>query len=278
MTSSTEHTYHGNCHCGAFKYTLTLPAPITHALNCTCSICTRHGFIFTFAPGRDALKITKGSIDATLKSYSFGPRTRTFYFCPHCGTPMMCINPTATDPKYSLALNVRAFHDIDLERLQIGVYDGAAVGEPWVPHTPIPAEEHVLAGNVHNGSCHCGAVRVAVVAPPGLEGCGVWTCNCSLCRRRGFLWMYPPPQDVVMREKQEGVSLTPYYFGERRGTHTFCSTCGVSVINMLTQPNRAFLKTPVNVRCLEGLDIGALQKRAEMLDFASREPQYVVPE
>lgn len=42
------------------------------------------------------------------------------------------------------------------------------------------------------GSCHCGAVRIAVARAPEWVG----ACNCSLCRRTGALMAYYPPAEV----------------------------------------------------------------------------------
>ena len=39
---------------------------------------------------------------------------------------------------------------------------------------------------MHQGSCHCGAVRVTLPATPVVAT----RCNCSLCRRIGGPWVY----------------------------------------------------------------------------------------
>ena len=41
-------------------------------------------------------------------------------------------------------------------------------------------------------SCHCGAVRLEIDAPPS----EVTECNCSICRRYGVLWTYYTPEQV----------------------------------------------------------------------------------
>jgi len=42
MAEPTEqlHTYHGNCHCGAFKFAVKLPE-VKDVYACNCSICVR---------------------------------------------------------------------------------------------------------------------------------------------------------------------------------------------------------------------------------------------
>ena len=40
-------TYEGGCHCGYIKFSVTLTPtlPQTEVLNCTCSACTRFGYL-----------------------------------------------------------------------------------------------------------------------------------------------------------------------------------------------------------------------------------------
>jgi hypothetical protein len=39
---------------------------------------------------------------------------------------------------------------------------------------------------MHQGSCHCGAVRLTLPSTPEVAT----DCNCSLCRRIGGPWVY----------------------------------------------------------------------------------------
>lgn len=64
-------TYHGNCHCGAFKFSVKLPE-LTSVTECNCSICFKKGYKWVF-PGADVLTIDKG--EGTLKDYHFGQHT-----------------------------------------------------------------------------------------------------------------------------------------------------------------------------------------------------------
>ena len=40
----------------------------------------------------------------------------------------------------------------------------------------------------HEGSCHCGAIRIAIDGDPLDAG----ECNCSICRRTAALWTALP--------------------------------------------------------------------------------------
>jgi hypothetical protein len=72
------------------------------------------------------------------------------------------------------------------------------------------------------GSCHCRAVRFEVLADAAAE---VEACNCSICRRTGFLHLIVP-QDRF-RLLQGSGSLTEYRFNTGTARHSFCKVCGV---------------------------------------------------
>ena len=57
------------------------------------------------------------------------------------------------------------------------------------------------------GSCHCGAVRIAVPRAPEW----VRRCNCSFCKRTGSLMAYYPDDGAV---KIEGETVA-YIWGDR---------------------------------------------------------------
>lgn len=96
-----------------------------------------------------------------------------------------------------------------------------------------------------SGSCHCGAV--AFEADGEIDH--VVSCNCSWCRRTGFLhWNVEPS---AFRLVSGGDMLTTWQFGTMTSKNTFCRVCGIS-------PFRRSRSDPhlvdVNVRCLDGVD------------------------
>ena len=99
------------------------------------------------------------------------------------------------------------------------------------------------------GSCHCGAVRFEIEHQ--VER--VTICNCSLCRRTGYLHVYVQP--AQFRLLTSPGALTAYRFGTERAEHLFCSTCGISAFRHPRSDPDLF---NVNARCLEGLDTDAL--------------------
>jgi hypothetical protein len=58
----------------------------------------------------------------------------------------------------------------------------------------------------YTGSCHCGAVRFQVV----VDKHEVDDCNCSICKKKGFLHLIVPPERFTLLSGAE--ALTTYTF------------------------------------------------------------------
>jgi len=97
--------------------------------------------------------------------------------------------------------------------------------------------------NWKTGGCHCGMVRFAVLAPDVIE---VKECNCSICRRTGYLHL------IVGKERFRLLSgedkLTTYRFNTGIAKHHFCSLCGIKSFYVPRSKPDGF---SVNVRCLD---------------------------
>ena len=91
-----------------------------------------------------------------------------------------------------------------------------------------------------NGSCHCGAVRLSLAQPP----VDVNDCQCDHCQKRGVLWAYYTPDEVVI----EG-ETTRYLWGPRQIAFHFCPTCGCTTHWSPVDPTRKRLG--VNVRLFD---------------------------
>lgn len=101
-----------------------------------------------------------------------------------------------------------------------------------------------------SGGCHCGAVRFSV----RVEKLEALDCNCSICRKKGFLHLIVPPEDFRLEKGAEG--LTEYRFHTGTARHTFCTKCG---IHPFYEPRSHPGWIDVNVRTLDG---GALARFA----------------
>jgi hypothetical protein len=101
----------------------------------------------------------------------------------------------------------------------------------------------------YEGGCHCGQVRFRVTANLSR----VTYCNCSMCAKKGFLHLIVPPERFELLSGKD--ALTTYRFNTGTAQHTFCTTCGIHAFYV---PRSDPGKIDVNVRCLEGVDIDAL--------------------
>ena len=107
----------------------------------------------------------------------------------------------------------------------------------------------------YKGSCHCGKVRFEVQAD--LTGT-LATCNCSICSRTGALMAFVPETHFKVLEGAD--ALSDYQFGKKHIHHLFCSHCGVRPYGRGASPGGGEMYM-INVRCLEGVDLGALKSK-----------------
>lgn len=101
------------------------------------------------------------------------------------------------------------------------------------------------------GSCHCGAIRFEVAGRPTR----VIDCDCSICRKTGFLhWIVGESQVRIL----DGAgAIATYRWGTGTARHHFCPTCGVAP---LRRPRLDPSSWSVNARCLDGIDLDALER------------------
>lgn len=70
-----------------------------------------------------------------------------------------------------------------------------------------------------NGSCHCGAVKLALADAPT----DINDCQCEHCQKRGVLWAYYRPKDAAITGE-----TSRYLWGDKEIWFHFCPTCGCS--------------------------------------------------
>lgn len=101
------------------------------------------------------------------------------------------------------------------------------------------------------GSCHCGAVTFEVAGdPPGTA----MSCNCSHCRRKGFLLAFVPGDTVTIRGEER---LGAYTFNKHAISHRFCTTCGCQPFSVGADPTGAAV-VALNLRCVPTIDLATL--------------------
>ncbi|KAH8889748.1 hypothetical protein GQ53DRAFT_747966 [Thozetella sp. PMI_491] len=228
-TEQATQTYRGSCHCGAFIFEMEGPE-IKKVSKCNCSICFRKGYNWTPPTGR--LNIIKG--ESTLQEYKFGPKNTAHKFCSTCGTPVMGHNPTFPEGKNTM-INVRCIQNLDYPKLEIGEYDGAALGDKYDPPKFTGSEPtvEVEGGKTYHGSCHCGGVQFAVKLPVLDHTYTGWIkqCDCSICHRNAYIWVYPKAEQVSLQGED---NLSYYAMGSKVWRKGFCKICGTQMLNRWT--------------------------------------------
>ena len=111
-------SYSGSCHCGAIAYTVEVdPA---QALKCNCSICTKLGAVWAFAP-KTKFNLTKGA--DKQGDYLFNKKKLHHRFCTSCGVESYA-EGTAPDGSATVGINLRCVEGIDVDRLTPKPWDG----------------------------------------------------------------------------------------------------------------------------------------------------------
>lgn len=98
----------------------------------------------------------------------------------------------------------------------------------------------------YKGSCHCGAVTYKVEA----DFTEAISCNCSHCKRKGFLLAFIPNSQFELLSGED--KLTTYQFNKKRINHRFCQVCGVQSFGKSGET------LAINLNCLEDLDTDSL--------------------
>ena len=97
-------------------------------------------------------------------------------------------------------------------------------------------------------TCHCGGVEIQVKLPDaGFEK--LMRCNCSLCKRRGYIMTPVDPINFKIIKGQDFLKL--YQYHTKVAEHYFCSVWGIYTHHKpCTNPN---MRT-INVACLENIN------------------------
>lgn len=102
------------------------------------------------------------------------------------------------------------------------------------------------------GSCHCGAVTFEIETT--IEP---YTCDCSLCSRRGAVMTNVHESALKIVSGQD--SLAEYQWNTRIAKHYFCRACGVYPFHRKRSMPDHF---GVNLGCLHGVKLDGVQPRA----------------
>jgi hypothetical protein len=100
-----------------------------------------------------------------------------------------------------------------------------------------------MIGMIYTGSCHCGTIKFQVEAPESVE---VERCNCSICRKSGYIHLIVPLSQFRLLSGQD--NITTYSFNTGVAQHTFCTTCG---IKPFYTPRSNPDGIDININCLD---------------------------
>ena len=104
----------------------------------------------------------------------------------------------------------------------------------------------------YSGSCHCGAVAFTV---EGDAPTGAMSCNCSHCRRKGFLLSFVPAAQFTLDSGED--NLVTYTFNKHQIRHRFCKVCGVQPFGEGERDGNQL--RAINLRSVPEVDLDALE-------------------
>ncbi|KAI1376993.1 Mss4-like protein [Hypoxylon crocopeplum] len=260
--------YRANCHCAAYIFEVNLPDTIESGLRCNCSYCYKRAGIFQLPQSEGDITFEKGD-PATLARYSFG--NVEHQFCLTCGTYLFRVDG-------KIYVNLRAIQNFNVWNLDTQPIEGISSLPGWTPpkFNGLEPPAEIESAKIYTGGCHCGAVTIALKSTPidSTYDAPLVECNCSICNRNGYLWIYPSKSQVSVVGTG---SMGHYSFGRGIWRKTFCRTCGVPIHNHIddyTPEQIAALPehlrqwttehlewSPVNVRALDGVNLGELNVR-----------------
>jgi len=115
---------------------------------------------------------------------------------------------------------------------------------------------------MYEGSCHCGEVTFTVEGETPKKAI---SCNCSHCRRKGFLLTFVPAENFKLTKGEE--ALKSYLFNSHKIEHQFCETCGTEAFARGKGPDGTEMRA-INLRCVPAIDLEELE--LQKVDGASK--------
>ena len=94
-----------------------------------------------------------------------------------------------------------------------------------------------------SGGCHCGRQKFAIEIPDKII---VHRCNCSICRKSGYLHLIVAANRFKLLEGED--CLVDYRFHTGVARHLFCSTCGIKSFYVPRSHPDSF---SVNLNCVD---------------------------
>lgn len=99
---------------------------------------------------------------------------------------------------------------------------------------------------LHQGGCHCGAVRFECQLDPAE---GTSRCNCSMCAKGRFWKAIARKEDFRILQGES--ELSDYQFGSKNIHHLFCRQCGIKPFGRGDMEAMGGVFYGVNLACLD---------------------------
>ena len=97
-------------------------------------------------------------------------------------------------------------------------------------------------------TCYCGGVEAEVKIPEnGFQK--LMRCNCSICKRKGYVIGVIGSDDFKLIKGEN--LLTLYQFYTKTAKHYFCKVCGINTHNRPRINPKIY---GINVACVEGIN------------------------
>ena len=97
-------------------------------------------------------------------------------------------------------------------------------------------------------TCHCEGVEAEVSVPEkGFQK--IMRCNCSICKRKGYIIGVIGPDDFKLVNGKD--LLTLYQFKTKTAQHYFCKVCGIHTHNRPRINPKIF---GINIACVDGIN------------------------
>ena len=111
--------YEGGCHCGRVRFRVAVDDDSHRALDCSCSICRKKGFLHLIV-NADRFELLRGEAD--LSTYRFNTGVAQHRFCTTCGIHSLYVPRSHPD---GVDVNARCLDGDAPGRFEIVPFDGA---------------------------------------------------------------------------------------------------------------------------------------------------------
>ncbi|XWW99321.1 hypothetical protein V2A60_007330 [Cordyceps javanica] len=109
----------------------------------------------------------------------------------------------------------------------------------------------------YRGNCHCGAFVYEAELP---EITTVTECPCSICRKKGYLFVSTNSKAHFKVVKGSLEGLSEYRFGTKALHHKFCANCGTAVLATVPSVEAPGKDIYLNAHAIQDIDTWTLKR------------------